>query len=256
MTYLLIVEGEKSEFEIFSKVFERYGFNVVHADRMKSLDSSLEGFDISELEDNKNNVVIAQAPKNRLGELLKLSSEQFDFDMAFRRQFNGVFLIFDVDHTSRTDLEEMIGIHNDETDKGLLLVSSPCIEILSEPGRKEPIETDHLSTYKKERNIYCSDVLRLGHGTTKYISDNFEALALQFLDQNYKDFSEVNVMEHPQQIIEKINKENERTSREVVYRYFTTVVYVVIAVVFGLSREIENYESVRRFLKDHIVSIS
>ncbi len=253
MTYLLIVEGQKGEYEVFAPVLERYGFNVVHSKKLQSWASAHIGFDITELNDDKNNIVIAQAPKNRLGELLKLDSADFDFDLAFKRQFNGIFLIFDVDHTSNDDLERMIRIHSDETDKGLLLVSSPCIEILSEPERKNILRVSHLRDYKKERNIFCSDVLKLGCNAIKYIADNFESLALQFLELNYFEFNEPNVMEHPQLVVNKINVENERTDKLVVYIYFTTVVYVLIAVIFGLNREIENYGLIKKFLKNTLI---
>lgn len=57
-------------------------------------------------------------------------------------------------------------------------------------------------------------------------------------------------MEHPRLIIEMINRHNIRTDSYVKYRYFTTVLYVVIANIFGLTKEIENYEVVERFLRE------
>lgn len=244
MNYLLIVEGAVAEPNLFSQVFQRYGFNVIKSERMQSFES----FDCSNLSDSKNNIVIAQAPRNRLGDLLRSDSASFDFDKAFKKRFNSVFLIFDVDHTDNKDLSEMIKIHGDETDSGLLLVSSPCIEIMSEPGRTETLETEHLASYKKERNKYYSDEMKLGYGAIQYIANNFENLALQFLLQNYREFNEPNVMEHPRLVVDMINKKNDRTSTVVVYRYFTTVLYVLIANIFGLTKQIDNVEIVESFL--------
>ena len=249
MNYLLIVEGAKAEHSLFEMVFKRYGFNILHSQQMKSFDSFINQFDSFELSDSKDNIVIAQAPRNRLGELLRSDSSQVDFDLAFRKKFNSIFLIFDVDHTDNNDLEEMLRIHCDESDSGLLLVSSPCIEIMSEPNRKEELETDHLTKYKKERNVYFCDTQRLGYGAIEYIARNFERLSLEFLRQNYNDFNEPNIMEHPRLVIEMINRHNIRTDSHVKYRYFTTVLYVVIASVFGLTKEIENYDVVERFLQ-------
>lgn len=181
MNYLLIVEGAKAEHSLFAMVFERYGFNIVHSKQMKSFDSFINQFDSFELSDSKDNIVIAQAPRNRLGELLRSDSSQVDFDIVFKKKFNSIFLIFDVDHTGNTDLEEMSRIHCDESDSGLLLVSSPCIEIMSEPNRKEELETDHLAKYKKERNVFFSETQRLGYGAIEYIARNFEKLSLEFL---------------------------------------------------------------------------
>ena len=54
-------------------------------------------------------------------------------------------------------------------------------------------------------------------------------------------------MEHPYSIIKKINSENIRNKDEVIYRYFTTVVYVAIANIHGLTKMIDNYDNVRKF---------
>lgn len=247
MNYLLIVEGAVAEPNLFSSVFQRYGFNVVRSERMKSFES----FECSNLSDSKNNIVIAQAPRNRLGELLRSDSASFDFDKAFKKRFNSVFLVFDVDHTNNKDLSDMIRIHDDETDAGLLLVSSPCIEIMSEPGRTEILETEHLSSYNKERNKYFNDEMKLGNGTIQYIANNFEKLALQFLRQNYREFNEPNVMEHPRLVVDMVNRKNNRTETVVVYRYFTTVLYVLLANIFGLTKQIENVGTVESFLSEN-----
>ena len=65
-------------------------------------------------------------------------------------------------------------------------------------------------------------------------------------------------MEHPRLIIDYINKYNERVNYSkdtgdesyVIYRYFTTVVYVFIAYINGLVREIDNYDIVYQWLSD------
>ena len=62
-------------------------------------------------------------------------------------------------------------------------------------------------------------------------------------------------MEHPRLIVEKINCLNERVNLPnrcdsyVIYRYFSTVVYVAIASSRGLTREIENYGIVKSFFE-------
>lgn len=76
---------------------------------------------------------------------------------------------------------------------------------------------------------------------------------LYFLEKNRAEFNETNIMEHPQLIVAKINCLNERVNLPnksdsyVIYRYFSTVVYVAIASSLGLTREIDNYEIVKSF---------
>lgn len=249
MNHLILTEGKETEPDILSSVLTKYGFNVVtKKDSKKYEDIELSTQEIS---NNKDNVIIAKAPRNRLRDLLRYyDKDNVDLDKVFSNSathFSSIFLVFDVDHTSNEDLENIFSIHNDETDKGLLLVSSPCIEILSETNRDKELHVNHLSEYKKERNIYINDILKYGKSTKEYIIDNFEKLVIYYLDKNTIEFDSYNVSEHPELAISKINKENTRSEEEVIYRYFTTVIYVAIAKITGLDREMDNYNSVKEF---------
>lgn len=254
MNYLILTEGKEMEPDIISEVLKKYGFNIVIKDQMKEYDD-IE-VNVNELSNSKNNIVIVQAFKNRLSDLLKTyRKDNVDLDMLYGKNasyFAGIFLLFDVDHTSKEDLIEISNIHNDETDKGLLLLSSPCIEIMVEPKRSEIIRVSHLKEYKHYINQYVNDGLKYGSSAKQYIIDNFEELALAFLEKNVKEFNSYNIMEHPMLIVKKINELNERTEELVVYRYFTTVIYVVLAYICGFTKEIDNYQIVKDFLMKNI----
>ena len=253
MNYLVLTEGKRTEINIFSEILKRYGFHIVKREIINDY-SSIATIDKQLLSNSKDNVIIAQAPRNRLRDLLKFyNEEQYDLDKIFGENsyyFNGIFLLFDVDHTSESDLNIIFNIHNDETEKGLLLVSSPCIEIMSEPRRKKTLQTAHLRSYKAERNIKIEKLYNTN--TEQYIIDNFEKLSIYFLNKNVKDFNNKNVMEHPELVIEKINKENIRGEELVEYRYFTTVTYVLLAFVMNKTIKTNNYNAVKSMLKSNI----
>ena len=222
--FLIITEGTKTEPTILKTIFEKYKFNVIDHEPIKISDEkdSFE-LDVSELSEQSDNIIIAQGPKNRIRDFLLLVNKQKeDIDRYFvklKKNFAGIFLVYDVDHTLKEDLEEMYNKYNDET-SGLLLLSSPCVEILSEPERVKKIETEHLKTYKTERN--------------KWVNKK--------------------VMEHPDFVLEQINKFNERTfiSNDilpVIYRYFTTTLYVCIAYIMGLTKQIDNSDEVIKFFE-------
>lgn len=253
MRYLLLVEGARTEINIFQKVLERYGLTVLTERRIESFaEPDFLTIPSVMLEDKRNSVLIVQPPRNRLKDLLEYyQREDIDLNLVSgsrEKLFNAIFLIFDVDHTPQSALEEMYAFHKDETDTELLLISSPCIEILSEPGRTGELRVKHLKEYKTERNNYFSDRLRLGINTEEYISRNFEEPAVYYLDQNYRDFNDSNVMNHPEKVIRKVNEINIRSDDEVLYRYFTTVVYVLIACIFGFNSDFDNYLRLREFL--------
>ena len=247
---LLIVEGKVSEQNIFSNIFKQYGFNVVKKDKPMDVDGIGE-FTKDEFELNNNSVVIIQGPRNRIHDFLKFYNDnEMSIEKAFSYSyayFNGIFLIYDVDHNDCDDVNEMFDKFQDET-TGLLLLSSPCIEVLCDFNRNRgETRFSHLTEYKKEINCYYNGA------TYKIIEENFNDFLLYFLEKNYHELESSNVMEHPSLVLQKINELNERVNCKnkddsyVIYRYFSTVIYVAIAYANGLTKQIDNYELVKAF---------
>lgn len=250
--YLLIVEGECTEKNIFQNILEKYGFDVIR-------EGVIDSYNVpdtfkTELQSNNNLVVIIQGPRTRIHDFLSWynkNEESLELYFSFEiNYFQGIFLLYDVDHNTQDDIENMFLKFNDES-SGLLLLSSPCIEVLAEKDF-DIRRFEHLKEYKSLLND------RYNHSGYKnaeeYIINNFESLCLHFLDLNLKDFGERNVMEHPKLIIDKIAM-NERVNYPkdsinksyVIYRYYTTVVYVFIAFINGLTTRIDNYEDVKNY---------
>lgn len=248
---LLIVEGKVSEQNIFHGVFSKYGFNVVVCEKPLTIEN-IGQFEKIEYKLNNNNIVIIQGPRNRIHDFLLLFNENemsiekiFEYPYAF---FTGIFLIYDVDHNDNDDIEKMYKKFSDES-TGMLLLSSPCIEVIADYNRNREVEKySHLSEYKTDINNYYQGL------TEEHIINNFEELMLYFLDKNQKELKSNNIMEHPSLIVEKINNFNERVNFKdkdksyVIYRYFSTVVYTAIAYANGLTKEINNYSILRKFL--------
>lgn len=250
---LLIVEGSVTEPNIFNDVFLKYGFNTIVSGEKMDIEDAGQ-FEKFEYNLDKNNVVIIQGPRNRIHDFLKLYNENemsiekaFSYPYAF---FSGIFLIYDVDHNDCDDVEQMFIKFSDES-TGMLLLSSPCVEVIADYNRERgESKYSHLSEYSADINEHYKGA------TNAFIVNNFNDLMLYFLTKNYNDFKETNVMEHPNRILEFINKYNDRVNCEdkeqsyVIYRYFSTVVYVAIAYANGLTREIDNYENVYSFFKE------
>jgi len=251
--YLLIVEGRKTEPNIFQSVLVKYGFNVVVSDEKLDTAYDIE-LNYTNFKKDQNNVFIIEGPRNRIHDFLKYYNSNDSLEKALRfanNSFKGIFLMYDVDHNDEEDIKEMYDKFKDES-SGLLLLSSPCIEVLGEYDHERFIECNKVTEYKADLNKhYC---LEYGN-VVNYIIDNFETLCTYYLDKNYKDFDEPNIMEHPRLVIELINRYNTRVnypkdSKEksyVIYRYLTTVIYVFIAYINGLTTNIDNYDNVRNY---------
>lgn len=258
--FLLIVEGEKTEKRLFGEILSRYGFHVIDIKKRKFGDDQSIEFLTSELVDGVCNVVIAQGPKNRIRDFIKLfDTRTSDIEKVFsdsRTKFSAIFIIYDVDHTSIDDLNSMFDKFNDET-SGLLLLSSPCIEVLSDIDSSGNVFSgNRIREYKTLMNEHCNKNLKY-YNSLDFIIANFEKCVLYYLDKNVSEFQEYNIMEHPQLVKDMINKINVRKyiskyNHPVIYRYFTTVVYVCIAYIKGLTKEIDNYEIVRVFFENQM----
>lgn len=254
--FLIITEGVRTEPTILEAVLKKYGFNIIRKSPIRINEDALPfDLEITELlDDKKDNVYIAQGPKNRIRDFLNLINQQTeDVERYFSQlsdNFAGIFLVYDVDHTPKEDLEVMSYKFCDETSSGLLILSSPCIEVLSEPGRVEELCVDHLKQYKRERKEWVQNAT--SDSIEHYMINNFETLILSFLYQNCNESGSTNVMEHPDYVLQQVNLLNERTFisddvQPVLYRYFTTTLYVGIAYILGLTKEIDNSEIVANF---------
>lgn len=253
--FLIITEGISTEPVILEAVLKKYGFNIIRRDPIK-INNEAQPFDleVTELHDsNKDNVFIAQGPKNTIRAFLNLVNSQTEdverYFLQLSDNFAGIFLVYDVDHTPKDDLATMHCKFSDET-SGLLILSSPCIEVLSEPNRTEELRVDRLREYKKERKKWVQK--KTSDSIEHYMINNFESLILSFLEQNCRESGSNNVMEHPDYVLQQINIQNERTYinddlQPVLYRYFTTTLYVCIAYILGLTKEIDNSEIVANF---------
>ncbi len=252
---LLIVEGSVDEQTVFGHAFSRYGFHtVVCKEKLDIQDVGL--FQKYTYSSEKENIVIIQGPRTRIHDFLKLirdTNVSIEKVFSFRyAQFQNIFLIYDVDHNDCDDVKTMFELFSDES-TGMLLLSSPCLEVIADYNRKRTIEKyTHLSEYKSDINRYYNGQ------TFDFIDKHFEEIMLYFLDKNYLDFHEPNIMEHPHLLLEKINRFNERVNKKnrndsyVIYRYFSTVIYVAVACANSLTKEIDNYKQVREFFSEKI----
>lgn len=257
--FLIMTEGARTEQNILQAVLEKYGFNVIKQEPIRiHKEGDPFDFNLSHLTNDKINILIAQGPKNRISEFINMFDNQSeDVERYFKlwsENFAGIFLIYDVDHTSKEALENMFFKFQDETEAGLLLLSSPCIEILSEPNRTKELCVEHLKEYKTERKAWVQD--KTSNSVENYIINNFEDLIIQFLKQNCRESGNNNVMEHPEYVLQQINLLNDRTYinddfQPVLYRYFTTTLYVCIAYILGLTKEIDNSIIVENFFLSH-----
>lgn len=256
---LLVVEGEKDEKTILGEILTLYGFVKEEKEKDVLIWGQDNECDTFIFKKDKSEVVIVEGPRNRIKDFLKYLEEQDvdfeNFTTFDKRHFNATFLIYDVDHNEDEHINKMIERFSDES-SGLLLLNCPCLETIS--GVHHLIHNKklfHLKEYKKRLNTHLEEHHKCH--SKQFIVKHFNKLALEFLDKNVRELGCTNINEHPRLIIEYINKHNIRFNTSdknecyVVYRYFTTVIYVMIAYLRGLTVQIDHYDTVRNFFLRH-----
>lgn len=157
--YLLIVEGEKAEVNVISAVFQRYGFKMRITPKF-SFDS-IKDFQIEQLSnDSGKTIYIAQSAQSRIHDVVTKFNKNTDSIERFfhlnQLNFRGIFLLFDVDHNDKEDLSTMFGQFNDESE-GLLLISSPCFEVIGDEAAilgQEKVFRSFTKDYKAPLNVH------------------------------------------------------------------------------------------------------
>lgn len=259
--YLLIVEGSIMEPTIFNYVLPQYGFNVVKIQEQLSSDADFTKIEFS---DDKDTIFIVQGPKNRVKDLIdtevnlnsdSLSRKFFGPDVYFA----GIFLIYDTDHNLKEQLEKTFLKFNDSSE-GLLILSVPCIEALGEFDFDFIYENSSFENYKTRLNQHYQDIY--GMNTKEYIQCNFNKLILESLIHNKETFEKENeewevdnIVMHPQYLLEIYKKYNNcfgdcEENYKVCIRYYATIIYVVIAYLKRLEREISNLEILKKYLEE------
>lgn len=265
--YLIITEGAEMEPSFIIPLLKKYGFDVRKEEKINvEIDTEISNFDKIQIENDNNDVIIvAQGPRNRIKDLINLfNNQKYALEKFFENSgdvFAGIFLFYDVDQTLKEDLDKAFVKFNNEQD-GLLLISSPCIEVLAHEDNAniKEISGIHVSKeYKSKINKYISDNYHVK--VSQYIYENFEKISLKYLIMNVNEFNSNNIMEHPQLIINKINEMNDRhiigdNLVQFTYRYFSTVVYVAIAYILGYTKEFDNAIAFKDFLENFDVENS
>lgn len=250
---LVIVEGSKTEKNLLESVLPKY--NLLPFKMSASLIDKFSDFDLEGLKSNNNYVYIIQGPRTRIADFLKW----FDKDsMTYSKIIKGmninfkyVYLIYDCDHTSEIKLNEMFEKFSDESDSGLLLLNCPCVEVIGDIIKDE-FKGSSFKEYKAYLNLYHHNNSKMG--CIDYIINNFNNLILDFLNQNMIDFEERNIMEHPKLLIKKHFENNNIYNKDgidhYIIRYYTTVIYVMIAQINELTLKIDNYDAVYNYFSN------
>lgn len=234
--YLLLLEGEKTEFKLIEKLLASLGFikTLDSFKSIKNMKSKLQDYKYCVYEKNSTAVHIIKSVFNDIETYLDQKwNAKYDLNLyfGFHFAFISIFLIHDFEQRTIKSFKECYEKFNN-IQSGLWLVSIPCIEVLA--SKKSKPFTGPSNVYKKRVTINMD---KLSH----YLIDNIE--------KNSKNFSSFNVDEHPNKLYEEIITKK----RDNLNNYFATVFYVFLAEILKLNRLKNNsqilMDEIEKYLK-------
>lgn len=241
---LLVVEGIKTEPTIFKYIFEKYGYKFINM-------NTDENWDAYKVEiDSHKTIYLVQGNKNRLNEFLDeyspydTLSQKYGIDDVVALNY----IIYDFDYVN---LEKMSELRKKFTSpqEGEMLLSNPCIEVIAENDFNYK-HIGHSHSYKKRLKKLITDSKyqpRAGiQLIDSYICDNFEDFMIRHIKRNCDFFKTANVIEHPDKLIDYVMSTNIPNEDKELYEfhYLSTVIYVAIAELEGLTKQFDNANKV------------
>ena len=257
--YLAIVEGKSMECEVLEYGLSTYGFQV-NDNLIKDykLDDYSNMFTVKCLENKDKQFVILQSNQSRIKDFINtIDKESSDISrLLVGKDFVSIFLIFDIDHNTKEEIDASFNKFN-EPSTGLLILSSPCFEVIAPYSNDKQYEGISFKKFKTSKSTYYSDNFHIS--TKDYIKYSFNELLIHHLKNNkdkydIEELQETNdITYHPEYIIILSNKYNIREgsdelSYKVNYTYFSSILYVVLLYLFDFARYSDSYTKLLNFL--------
>ncbi len=257
--YLFLVEGEVFEFQLLEECYGRFGF-VQQGNSIKKqtiIDGKKVLFEQEFLFLGDKRITIMKNIQPRLYVFLKNFQTNRDnienlLDDSYV-SYSGIFYINDVDHTTGAELWSLYSLLP-TPENGLLLPSNPCIEAIGDTYNFTCHVEQHVREYKKLLDYCFSSDPKAGK-ERNYHADlciNIISHLKRLLIKNTETFQDQNVLDHPGLFVERVSTTNsgdpDRTN--LYFDYLSTVLYVSIAYVFGITKREENACDLLYFLEE------
>lgn len=262
--YLIIVEGEKTEFELIKSALKVAlpTYNV-ETTKFKG-DDTAKFINTNKAED----IVFVIRPRlNRLSNIVnEIKRDNFDifaFQMYFEDDidpdyFEKIFFIYDVDYTTDVDLSFALDYFNDEYSNGLLIVSSPCIEAMSDFDNS----TFFLPEGKRISKVY-KPIVRpatisrypcyLDKGYLCCLCDNAFAFFEACLNRNLLAYSNhQRFMEH--ELLFKESHLPKRVKNGIHYPFITSFIYILIGSILKIDKLDNSSNELLNYFKKHNIN--
>ena len=259
--YLIVVEGEKIEIGLIKYIFS-VALPTYRVESTVYKGTKTTKFVDANCEDNV--IYVIKPKRNRLSNVvqdIKTNGDDiFAFNVYFSEEidsdfFAKKFLIFDADYTSNIDIEIALNHFNDEYSNGLLVLSLPCIEALSDDiNNSYAIDLDKRisETYKPAIKKYIRKISQTCqlYGYERYLCRNSFKLMDKCLRKNILFCNnDKQFMDHHLYLDKKSLPYIRKNKR--IYPLITSFLYIVV----GSILDFDQKDNPAKDLSDYLSSI-
>ncbi len=247
---LIIVEGDKFEISIINNLFEKLGYIVETEKRHGS-------FNVSTFKLYDKYIFLIPGPKPQVSSVIK----EFDSTTEDLKNYFGltnidiglIFIVYDVDDANNTNVINFYKKYNN-SQEGLLILSNPCLEVIADdtfneysgvPRLYKEIVRNQIKIRKKLKSFSENDLIQ-------YINENIFSLLKLHLNRNIRKYGSKNVLEHIDECQKDI-LQNIISQNSYYYKKIFTTIYVIIAEIFGITKQIENSDLLNNKLDECMV---
>lgn len=259
---LIIVEGQDLELDLLEDMFKRL---FPGCDIKKFINGVKIDSDNIEVFSSEHNIrfILVKPKHNTLSLILKDIAKQPDIVMPYRifideelidYQFRYIFYLFDIDHTSKEELLDAFNLFNDECDRGLLLISSPSIEAMSDFSNNSfTISKQNNEKIKKTyKPSVQKQIQRISKCKTKtFIKNNIFTLLRHCLHRNKNIFNTVDLFEPLSSFFSgSADITPYYDTEKHYYPIVISFIYLLVAILLDVILEQNPLEKLDIFLKD------
>jgi len=229
---LLVVEGEKTEVDVFKELFTILGFSVVQEPKR----GNFSRYTISTAD---KLVYLIPGPKQQVLEIMKeFDSASMDLSLFFNipEPIALNYIVYDADDTIFADFSSLIENFKSSQD-GLILLSNPCFEVLAD----NVYDTHHKAPkyYKKKVRQQLISTGSINPGTTllQYMVNNIIGLLIEQVRRNEVFFNSSDIYNHAIDSYNLISSNViDRTLNIYTYSNLFSVIFVILGDIFEVSK--------------------
>jgi hypothetical protein len=253
--FLIVSEGKDPETDFLALLARKLSYTLVQTENTLDCSLSFKTYferDYQTLANGDKCLYFVRLKDPKIKELLRIVKDRNNFSLPEivcedPHFFQGAFFLHDVDHYDSYDIQELQAIFS-SPDRGLLVLSMPCIEALNDDRIDARRSYDMPKAYINELHQH------LRKDQKEYFAEHYQRLLTHHVQKNVSFLSADNFMDHGKLLADRLPDLRlvvptiDQVRGHLEYSFFTSHVYVILGVLFGIQFDEDNCAELCRMI--------